>query len=196
MKSYRRRGYETDRRISINASLAQYQSAQMQAADEEKALIRLKEDSEHLQQALSTLQAVAEAVQQSAHEQVADIVTRCLRAVFDDFTYEFRIRFEQKRGKTEALLLLVKDGVEYDPVDSCGGGVLDVAAFALRLSCLVLSRPERRKLLVLDEPFRHLSSAYRPAAARVLELLSRELSVQLVMVTHSEELKVGKVIEL
>ncbi len=83
-----------------------------------------------------------------------------------------------------------------DPTASVGGGVVDVASFALRLACLLLASPKRRRLLCLDEPFKHLSENYRPAVRELIEVLAREMDVQFIIVTHSNELKIGKVIEL
>ena len=143
-------------------------------------------------EAQKIVQALAESIQQEAHGRIAGVVSRCLAAVFED-PYEFRIVFEQTRGRTEARLVFVRDGVEVNPIDSSGGGVVDVAAFALRLSCLMLSRPARRRVVVMDEPFRFVSKAYRPAVALLLEQLSKELSVQFIVVTHFPELAIGKV---
>lgn len=143
------------------------------------------------------IQAAAHAVQEEAHSRLATVVTRCLKAVFGDEAYTFRIRFERKRGKTEAHLILERDGLELDdPLSQAGGGVIDVAALGLRLACLLTSIPRLRKLLVLDEPLKHLSAQYRPAAREMLETLARELEVQVIMVTHSDELRCGEVIEL
>ena len=148
-------------------------------------------------QAQKILQAAAEAVQQQAHRRLASVVTRCLKAVFgEEDAYEFRIRFEQKRGKTEAQLLFARDGMEVDPVDAAGGGVIDVAAFALRTACLLLTVPPKRRLLVLDEPFKMLSRTYRARVRQLLITLAEEMSLQIIMVTHSEELIAGKVVEL
>ena len=74
------------------------------------------------------------------------------------------INFLQKRGKTEAELVFVRDGKELSPTDGAGLGACDVAAFSLRAAAICLSRPGRRRLLVLDEPFKHLSEEYREAA--------------------------------
>ena len=147
-------------------------------------------------QAQKILQAAAEAVQQQAHRRLASVVTRCLKAVFGEEAYEFRIRFEQKRGKTEARLLFARDGLECDPVDAAGGGVVDVASFALRLACLLLTVPAKRKLLVLDEPLKHLSRQYRPAARQLIEVMAKEMGVQFIVVTHDPALVTGKVVEL
>lgn len=142
------------------------------------------------------IRTAAVKLQQQVHDQVATVVTRCVKAVFGKAAPDFRIVFEKKRGKTQARLVFVQDGQEIDPQDGDAGGLLDVAAFALRLAALRLSSPRVRQLLVLDEPFRHLDKTRQPRAAELLLTLARELGVQIVLVTHSEELKVGKVVEL
>lgn len=141
-------------------------------------------------------QAVAKAVQEQAHAQVADIVSRSLKAVFGDDAYQFKIIFEKKRGRTEATLVFDRDGMVVDPMTASGGGAVDIASFALRVSCLLLSRPPLRRLLVLDEPLRFLSEHYQPAARALIESLAKELGVQFLIVTHNKQLTCGKVIEL
>lgn len=149
----------------------------------------------HLQEALSIAQNVAQEVQEQAHKKIADIVTRSLKAVFDD-AYTFKIQFEQKRGRTEANLLFERDGLNVDPMSASGGGVIDVAAFALRLSCLMLSRPGLRRLLVMDEPFRFVSVNYRDRLRDLVVKLADELDVQFIIVTHAQELACGTIVEL
>lgn len=122
-------------------------------------------------------------------------MTRALEDIFDD-NYEFKIDFECKRGRTEARLLFTRGGKDFDPVGATGGGVVDVASLALRVACLVLERPRRARLLVLDEPLKHLSSAHRQRARAMLESLAAQLGVQILFVTHSRELVTGDVIEL
>jgi DNA repair exonuclease SbcCD ATPase subunit len=141
------------------------------------------------------IQTTAQLVQRNVHRRIADVVSRCLATVFEE-PYRFRIHFERKRGRTEARLAFYRDGRELDPKSASGGGVIDVAAFALRLACLMLARPRRRKLLVLDEPLRHLSAEYLPRARQLLLALAKDFGVQIVMVTHQRGLNVGKVVEL
>ena len=149
-------------------------------------------DAEEAQQ---IIQAVAEMIQEQAHDRIAGVVSRCLAAVFDE-PYEFKIIFERTRGRTEARLVFLRDGMAVDPITSSGGGVVDVAAFALRVSCLMLKRPAARRVLVLDEPFRFVSKDYRPRVAQMLTDLATELHIQFIMVTHIEELRVGTVIDV
>lgn len=145
--------------------------------------------------AAEVIRTAAVKVQQTVHDQIASVVTRCLAAVFEADAPEFRIVFEKKRGKTQARLVFVQDGKEIDPQDGDAGGLLDVAAFALRLAALRLAVPRPRQLLVLDEPFKHLDKTRQPRAAELLMALATELNVQIVLVTHSDDLKIGTVIQ-
>jgi DNA repair exonuclease SbcCD ATPase subunit len=170
--------------------------------DAYNTLLRLKSELrearrhyEATQQAQEIAQAVAAIVQQQAHERIAGIVSKCLATVFDE-PYEFRINFEQKRGKTDARLVFLRDGHELDPMEDSGLGVVDVAAFALRVAALVLTQPMKRRMIVMDEPMKFVSRDYQSRVRTMLQMLSEELDVQIVLVTHIEALQIGKVVEL
>ena len=149
----------------------------------------------HAQQAQEIIQVLAEAVQQRVHQQISEVVSSCLNVVFDD-PYEFKIVFERKRGRTEANLRFVRRNLDVDPMSASGGGAVDVAAFALRVACLILHRPRLSRIIVLDEPFKFVSAEYRPKVRAMLEQLSKKMEVQIIMVTHIEDLVIGKVIQL
>lgn len=186
----------TDYRRKLDKLLADYRFARKTAAGEAAFLAESEQKLAASLEAQKLLQEAAAAVQESAHKQIASVVTRCLKAVFGEDAYEFVIRFERKRGKTEARLLFTRDGVDIDPVSASGGGVVDVAAFALRVAALVLARPRRRRLMCLDEPFKFVSKDYRPAVRALMETLARELDMQFVVVTHDDALQFGSVVEL
>lgn len=166
-------------------------SLRMEKEKRDEAITALADAEE----ALKVAQIVAQGVQQQAHDRIAGIVTRCLAAVFPN-PYEFRIAFEQKRGQTEARLEFVRGEVRLDPMTASGGGMVDVAAFALRLSCLLLSRPPVRRIMILDEPFKFVSKEHREKLRSLILALSQELGVQFIIVTHLRELEIGNVIDL
>lgn len=142
------------------------------------------------------LQQAAQMVQQAAHDRIAAVVTKALQSVYGDH-YEFRIHFEKKRGKTDARMVFVKNGEEEDPIDGSGGGILDVASLALRLACLMLTKPKARKLLILDEPFKNINGDdNRERAAELITALSEEFGVQIIMTTGYDWLKIGTVISI
>lgn len=175
--------------------LEQYRHSNRIILSENASLAKMRQHANDVACAREIVQSVAQLVQQKAHDQIAGVVTKCLQAVFDD-PYKFRIIFEQKKGRTDARLVFIRNGHEIDPTSAAGGGVLDVAAFALRLSCLVLAKPRKRRLLVLDEPFRFVSRDLSLRISSLLQTLSNEFGIQFIIVTHSEELGCGKVIRL
>lgn len=171
------------------AARARLRSAEDRAAE-------LKQCELTAAQAREFVQASALAVQSRVHSVIAGLVTRCLHAVFTD-PYDFRIEFVKRRNKTEADLYFERDGNRYD-YSQVGGGVLDVAAFALRLASLVLRRPPVRKVLVLDEPVKMLSErgGNMERFCSLLETLADETGFQFVIVSHNSKLEVGKVVRL
>jgi DNA repair exonuclease SbcCD ATPase subunit len=179
----------------LTPAYAEYVHAQRTAAAETDNLAGVRANAADAADAQKILQEIAAGVQNAAHAQIARVVSKCLETVFDS-PYEFRVVFEQKRGKTEARLAFVRDGREFDPITEAGGGVVDVAAFALRLAALVLSRPAFRRLLVLDEPMKMLSRDYAPRVRELLESLAADMGVQFLLVTHSPALACGKIIEI
>lgn len=188
----------TKYRKLLDRALSEYSLASRQVEVETRNLEEAKDLVQDTLQAQSIVQEVAKGVQQKAHAKIASVVTHCLKAIFGEEAYEFRINFERKRGKTEAKLSFVRDGIELDdPTGETGGGVIDVASFALRLACVLLSLPKRRKLLILDEPFRFINGTeYQERVGILLEKLAEDLDFQFVIVTDDEWLKIGKVIEI
>lgn len=184
--------------LRLNARYgAKYSQAQKDVARERIAIRSERRAVSVAIKSQTILQNIAKKTQETVHKQLSYLVSKCLKAVFDD-PYTFRIIFDKKRGKTEARLVFIRKDLELDPTTACGGGVLDVAAFALRLSCLMLQRPRKRKILFLDEPFRFLSEKkeYRQKVRDLLETLARDLKVQLVTITHDPILEVGRVISI
>lgn len=180
---------------AVTKAKIKHQLAKEASKNSRIKLLEAEDNLEYVEEAQKIIQSVAQTIQQKAHERIASVVSKCLETVFEE-AYDFRIYFEQKRGKTEARLVFHREGMEVDPMDASGGGVVDVASMALRLSCLMLSKPPLRKLMVLDEPFRFLSAEYRPRVRDMLESLSKEMGIQFVIVTHSNDFRMRKVVEL
>ena len=182
----------------IEARLAElkirHQAAQQRLDEERVQYVQTQNLLTTYQKAHQILQDTAHALQQEAHHRIASVVSRCLE-LFDE-PYTFDVRFEKKKHKTEAVLQFVREGVECDPLSAAGGGCVDVAAFALRLACLVLHKPALRPVVVLDEPFRFVSPHYLPRVKNLLETISQEMGVQIIMVTNIPALQAGKVVEL
>ena len=141
----------------------------------------------YLEQAHVLVLSVAKDTQEQLVYHISDLCSLANSAVFDN-PYRVRLSFESKRGRTEARVVFCRDGNEMDPEDSSGGGTVDVAAFALRVALWSLQRERTRPVFILDEPFRFLSARFQSRACAMLREISRQLKVQIIMVTHEGEL--------
>lgn len=139
------------------------------------------------EQAQIIIQIVASKTQNQLEYRLSEIVSLALAAVFED-PYKLKVNFVIQRGKTECVLLFERKGELFDPLFSSGGGAVDIAAMALRVAIWSLTQPKTRNVLILDEPFRFLSRGYQVKASLMLKELSEKLSLQIIMVSHSESL--------
>lgn len=127
----------------------------------------------------AVVQQVAKETQDKLRLRFEAIVQACLDAVFPG-AYKFMMEFISRRGQVEVDMWLDKEGTRMDPLDSNGGGVVDVMSIALRLCCLTLSSNAR--VLLLDEPFGHLRGEARERLGALLAIISERLNVQIFMV--------------
>lgn len=180
-------------RTKINANLVLLKAAESELTRINEKIEAEKKYKEALTEATNILRNLYEQTQERFHGQVQQIVSYCLKEVFGEEAYEFRIKFMQKRNQVEAALVFVRNGEEFDPLQAAGGGVLAVACFALRMAVLYLMRKDVRPIMILDEPFSQVSKEYREAMAALLERTSDEFGMQYILITHSPEFEVGKV---
>lgn len=160
-------------------------------------LAKSKSDLEAANGLKAVIQQVAKETQDKLRLRFEAIVQACLDAVFPD-TYKFMMEFVSRRGQVEVDMWLDHDGTRMDPLDSNGGGVVDVMSISLRLCCLTLST--NSKLLLLDEPFGHLRGEARERLGELLSIISEKLNVQIFMVgdvagnvVRGKEFRVSKV---
>lgn len=183
-------------RKEINLKLAELDKWKSTVKTEKKLLKEAAQDVANHYLAQEALQQVAEEVQKEAHKRISSVVTKCLKMVFGEDAYSFQIKFEQKRGKTDAVLQFRRGKHAIDPITEAGGGPVDIASFALRLSVLSLQLPAKRRLIVMDEPFNTLHKSLQVRVRQMLEMLAEELNFQFVLVTHDSDLAGGKIVVL
>lgn len=153
--------------------------------------VELKKYSEKklklIEEAQAFLQKVAQSTQENLKFQIEDIVNLALESVFPD-EYLFQIVFNVSRGKTDAELVFQdkRTGQTIDPMEASGGGVIDLTAFALRISAFALESGTDN-LIILDEPFKFISRDLQERAGEILKTLSDKMKLQIIMVTHIPE---------
>lgn len=149
---------------------------------------RLATDQQELARALEIIQVTAKLTQQELEVHVSELSSLALEAIFPD-PYKLSLSFELRRNRSEADLLLVDgEGNSVSPMDAVGGGVVDVAALALRISLWSLKQPRPRATLVMDEPCRFVSRDLQGRASTMIREVSKRLGLQFIIVTHEENL--------
>ena len=160
-------------------------SARLQ--EQETKLTELITEAVDLDEARVIIQTVAQDTQKELEYHVSELTTLAMAAVFPD-PYNLSLTFDLKRGRTEAVLSFERgDGLKVHPMNASGGGPVDVGAFALRVTMWSLSQ-KTIPVILLDEPFRFLSTDLQERAAEVLQDVSKKLGIQFILVTHEEEL--------
>ena len=147
----------------------------------------LGKHSIYCEEAQIVIQDVAQQTQAQLEYHISELVTLAMSAVFED-PYELKVEFVLRRNRTECDLWFVRDGNFINPMLASGGGAIDVAAFALRVALWSLARPKTSNILILDEPAKFLSKTLQPQASAVIKEISERLSIQIIYVTHSEDL--------
>ncbi len=182
-------------RTALDKAASAYSTAAAQAKALQGAVAANTARCKAAAAAQTLTQSIAQQVQTLAHKRIASIVTTCLACFAEPYT--FHIQFNRTRGRTAAALTFKRNGQTLEsPLTAAGGGCIDVAAFALRTACATLHNPPIRRLLILDEPLKHLSAAYRPRMRKVLDTISHDLSMQIILVTHDPALQTGSILQL
>ena len=155
---------------------------QEQIKNETVDIKKLRHEKIDIDKAQVIIQIVAQQTQQQLEYCISNVVSLALSSVFPINPYEFVVRFEIRRGRTEADLFFKRNGELIHPLSSSGGGAIDIASFALRVT--MWSMNKTRNTLWLDEPFKHLKG--REANRRAIQMvkeISDNLDLQIVMVS-------------
>jgi DNA repair exonuclease SbcCD ATPase subunit len=140
-----------------------------------------------LEEAQVIVRQAALQTQQELQYHISSITTMAMEAIFPD-PYELQVEFVERSGRTEVDISFSDGENKIDPLLGSGGGPVDVAAFSLRASLWKLQNPKPQNVMVLDEPFRFLSQDLQPKAAEMLQQISKQLGLQIIMITHNPAL--------
>ena len=147
----------------------------------------LEEKLDVIEKAREIIRIVALDTQKQLEYQISEIVSLALASVFEE-PYKLKLNFVEQRGKTEAVITFERNNQECNPLTASGGGAVDVACMALRLSLWSLQQKRTRNTIILDEPFKCLSKDLSEKAGQLLKMLSDKLGIQFILVTHDQNI--------
>lgn len=149
---------------------------------------RLRAQLELQDKVASLLTTIGEERQESARQQVEDLVTRALQVIFDK-NLSFRMIPQVRANRAEVDFVIRSQFgtrvVDTPVLEARGGGMAAVVGFVLRLVVLLLT-PGARRFLALDESFAHVSASYEPRVAEFIREVVDKAGVQVLLITHSD----------
>jgi hypothetical protein len=154
---------------------------QRQLRENQAELKQLNELETLQQRVLIMMQESEKEIQQQIILHISDVVDTALNSLFPN-RYEFRIDFLTKNKSTFADIYMLEDGFRI-PIR---GGLADLTCVALRMAVWSLSKTDA--VLLLDEPMLGIAAEARPLMAQLLKQLSSELGLQIILVSHTDEL--------
>lgn len=117
---------------------------------------------------------------------VSKIASEALLSIFEDEAYQLETDFVSRRGQTECDIVFKKGGRSFaDPEFESGGGAVNVASYALRISIMTIG--EVMPVLIADQPFRDLSAKYHSDFIEFFKKVSEEMGMQMIMISHLPE---------
>lgn len=149
----------------------------------------LEDRKKRYKKVVELLSFVQQVTKQKTKDSFERLVTYALRFIYSE-NYKFELDFG-RRGNLSEINFNVKtpDFKEsFNPLDTSGGGVLDILSLALRICLIELTRPKIEGTIILDEPFKHLSKEYLPKAEAFLEAITKKIGRQIILITHKQEL--------
>lgn len=142
--------------------------------------------------AIDFIEQVATQERKEVKDKIESLITFCLRSVYDD-SYSVEFNYGVKGSRTSVEILLVrrcKDGmlIKRD-LEGIGGGVADSISLPLKLIVL-LNDKTFEKILIADEPGKHLDIDRVPKFVKFIKSISKDLGVQVIMSSHHEGIDV------
>jgi len=114
-------------------------------------------------------------------EWLETVVNKTLAILFPKEDFKVNLEFKEIRGQASCEIKMENGQSIYD----IGGGALDVISLIIQIGLIKLQG--ENKLLIADEPLKHLSADKQEVIGKLIEDLCNELGVQVILVTHSPE---------
>jgi DNA repair exonuclease SbcCD ATPase subunit len=132
--------------------------------------------------ALAVLDRAIEVISANGLGKIETIVSDGLKLVFNE---DLRLIIERKEGaKGDSYRLMVQKGETIGPpIDTYGGGVVNVISFLLRI--IMIQRFKLSKFLALDEAFNNVSPDNLPRVSEMLRSLCDDHGYTILSITQT-----------
>ena len=178
------------RLTALNLALARHDGAREAVRatliEAEERVAATGDEAELLRTVLDRLEGMDASWRRNFEHSLATIVSEGLSFVFGE-ELQVLIQPTTRADMSAVDFIMKRDGQEEDIMEGQGGGYVNIIAFLLRVLLIVAARPLLRYVLILDEPFAHLSQEFRHPLAEMMAALIDRLGFQALMITQERE---------
>lgn len=167
-----------EKRSEVNSALKNQENLILRNKEKLKEIEELK--LAHVK-AIGVMDKAIQIISANGIGKIESVVSDGLKLVFED---DLQLIIERKEGvRGDSYKLLVKKGdIIGPPIDTFGGGVVNVISFLLRV--IMIQRFKLSKFMALDESFNNLSSGHTDKLSKMLKTLCDEHGYTILLVTH------------
>lgn len=122
---------------------------------------------------------------------IEDTVTAFLNTIFDEvISFEIELITDQASPAANFYVKTELDDriIKVNPVDSRGGGIVDIVSLALRFSILDIYKNGLKGPIILDEPAKHVSYQYIDNVGKLINQVALIKDRQIIIITHNNYL--------
>lgn len=172
---------------SFKVNLKTKQGLEERKADIENKISDLNIDL--LNKTAVVLQKLSENQRDLAKHRLEELGTQALKySMGENYKMILDIDTTRKRAQTFLYVVNEKTGLQTDPLEENGGGIVDIISIALQLMSLQAQTPMIDGPVILDEPFKMVSKEYIPLLSEFLKKISKDFGRQNIIITHNEYL--------
>lgn len=173
---------KTDIKQSLRSIRTYEKSLQVQKNSLLTKIVGLKDRKERLLKAQGVIDQTITRVSEGGIGKIESLVSEGLELVFPGEGAGFVVEKKSGAKGTSHRFLVCKGGVQGPPIDTFGGGIVNVVQLLLRV--IMIQRFGLRKLLILDESFSNVSQEYLPMVSDLLRTLCEEQGFEILLITH------------
>ncbi|MHC4574392.1 MAG: hypothetical protein ACYS76_09725 [Planctomycetota bacterium] len=177
----------------LNSKLAQRDLLKKQKKKKNSQLLDDKNKYQILIETQEVIQEVARQTQNEIKIHISDIVNLAIDSIpFEEKPDYFDIEFVIRRNQTECDLFYVQNNKKMNPVQSSGGGLLDITSFGLKIACWSLQVNEKNNTIILDEPFKNINDPGKKLGlmeciCEMVKKISDKLNIQFIIVGMNDD---------
>lgn len=174
---------ELTRRVDKVSSVISLADEERQRLDKEVALAKGRID--YQDEVTGFMETLQTELHQKTVGRYETLLSAILRDVFPDERDKIVIDISTKRNLTAINFSIeTEEGHREDVMDGRGGSIANVLSIGLRF--ISLSQTDLRQFMVLDEADCWLTPSRIPAVSRVIQMLSEQIGVQTLLISHHD----------